>query len=229
MLESRHEQCVNCMRATGFNPAFYNATFVSPQQQAYNAGPHIVYLAHFGCSLIKVGITHERRGIRRLLEQGARMAVVLARFEDAHGARSLEALVAGEFDVAETVRGARKRRLLGAAFKPKTAQRELLATVECIANLREDVGREPEVLSLDGHYGLPALWEGDPVDISMTVPLAISGTCLGMVGDILVMAGPGAQSPERFMCSMRGFSGRAMEVSTQTRPNQATGQMRLQF
>ena len=49
--------CPACQEATGFNPSFYHTDFVSPQQRAYNAEPHIAYLAYFSPAHVKAGIT----------------------------------------------------------------------------------------------------------------------------------------------------------------------------
>ncbi|HVZ33517.1 MAG TPA: DUF2797 domain-containing protein, partial [Polyangiaceae bacterium] len=120
-----YEQCNECFRATGFNPAFYNAMSISPEQQRRNREPHVVYLAHFGAGTLKVGMTYERRGIGRLLEQGARAAALLARFPDAYAARELEERVARVLGIPEAIRPARKRHLLGAPFSPEQARLEL--------------------------------------------------------------------------------------------------------
>ena len=71
----RYEQCLVCRNKTGFNPAFYHAKTISKQQETLNQNPHFVYLAYFAPELIKVGISQEARGIRRILEQGARAAI----------------------------------------------------------------------------------------------------------------------------------------------------------
>ena len=71
-VETKYENCVKCRNRTGFNPAFYHATEVSEQQQQINQQPHYLYLAYFAPGVMKVGISQEARGLRRLLEQGAR-------------------------------------------------------------------------------------------------------------------------------------------------------------
>lgn len=231
-LDAGYSQCPECMRATGFNPAFYNADSISPQQQRHNATPHLVYLANFGLGLLKVGITHERRGVRRLLEQGTRMGVILARFDDAYGARGLEAQVVQEFGVAETVRAARKRKQLAAPFRPEVAEQELLRMVERIAEVRSDVDPAPTTLAFDGRYGSIALSSLSAVDLSEPDDdgvVAISGDCVAMVGDVLVVQGRGAQAAERFMCSVGALEGCAIELGDDVRQNRVSGQMALQF
>jgi hypothetical protein len=219
------EQCTRCWRATGFNPAFYHALDVSPQQERRNLEPHVVYLAHFGCSTIKVGMTHERRGIARLLEQGARAGVVLQRFEDAHRARALEEAIARELGVLETVRAARKRHLLGAPFALATAERELEEQIERVRELGAEIAQSPEVQCFDRFYGGPALFAHALTDLSETEPLAISGTCQGMIGDVLVMQ----QGNRHYMLSLGNLVSQRVRLSASEQPNRLMGQLGLPF
>lgn len=219
------EQCTRCWRATGFNPAFYFALEVSPQQEKRNLEPHLVYLAHFGCSTIKVGMTHERRGIARLLEQGARAGVVLQRFDNAHQARALEEAIARELDIFETVRGARKRHLLGAPFSEASAQRELQEQIERVRELGAELVQSPEVQLFDRFYGGPALFAHALTDLSETEPLTISGTCQGMIGDVLVMQ----QSNRHYMLGLGNLVSRRVRLSTSEQPNRLMGQLGLPF
>jgi len=203
------EQCFACRRATGFNPAFYNAEELSPQQQLRNLEPHLVYLAHFGGATLKVGMTHARRGIHRLLEQGARMGVLLVRFNDAYRARALEERIARDLDILEAVRPARKRHLLGAPFSPDAVRAELLTRVEQIRVLEPGIELRPELLELDGYYGGSGLFERSFTDLTETEPLAISGRCVGMIGDVLLTE----QAGQRFMLSLRGVLARRVRIA----------------
>ncbi|HEU4580158.1 MAG TPA: DUF2797 domain-containing protein [Polyangiaceae bacterium] len=219
------EQCLACHRATGFNPAFYNAPELSAQQQLRNLEPHLVYLAHFGAGTLKVGMTHARRGIHRLLEQGARMGVLLARFEDAYRARALEERIARDLDVPEAIRPARKRHLLGVPFSAPVVQAELRARVEQIQLLEPELRIEPELVELDRFYGGSALLEKTFTDLSETEPLAISGRCAGMIGDVLLTE----QAGQRYMLSLGALVGRRVRLAPGEQANRVMGQMRLPF
>jgi hypothetical protein len=222
------EQCGDCFRATGFNPAFYFAQRISPEQQRRNQEPHVVYLAHFGASTLKVGMTYERRGIGRLLEQGARAGALVARFPDAYAARELEEGIARELGVPEAIRTARKRHLLGAPFSAAVARAELEAELRRIAELRPDLSLRPELFELDSHYGGSVLFEqplcSQPLqDLSESEPLAISGRCLGMIGDVLITA----QAGRRFMLSVGDLVARRVRLSSHEQPNRVSGQLAL--
>ena len=102
-VDGKYENCLKCRDRTGFNPAFYNADSVSAQQEKINQNPHFVYLAYFAPGVIKVGISQEERGIRRLLEQGARLALKLETFSSALIARQYEAKIARLDGIVETM------------------------------------------------------------------------------------------------------------------------------
>lgn len=219
------EQCNACFAATGFNPAFYNAQQVSPQQRRRNREPHVVYLVSFGLGLLKVGITHAPRHRSRMLEQGARLGAVIARFPDADRARELEADVARSTDIAEAVRSARKRHLLGAPFALAAARTELRTRLLELAESRAELDGNAQILHLDSDYGGADLFEGQITDLSETEPLAISGHCLGMVGDILVML----QAGQRYMLSVGPLLAQNVRLCPGERQNRFVGQLGLPF
>lgn len=219
------EQCGPCFRATGFNPAFYFANEVSPQQHRRNLEPHCVYLAHFGGGTIKVGMTHARRGVDRLLEQGARVGVLLARFGDAYRARRLEEAIARGLSLPEAVRPAKKRALLEVPFSAAAALAELDEQVQRVREIAPEVELSPEPVELDEYYGGAAVFERPLVDLSESEPLAISGQCVGMIGDVLVMA----QSGRHYALSVSALVSRSVRLSADEQPNRKLGQLGLPF
>jgi hypothetical protein len=208
-----YDQCRLCQQRTGFNPAFYNAASVSPQQQERNRQPHILYLAHFAPGVVKVGISHAGRGIARLVEQGARSYLLLRTFPDAHQAREAEARIARLNGIAETIQIRQKLQLLARPYDPAAAATELNAVRDrLLADLGLDlIGAEPE--SLDHYYletGAPQL---DAV-IDLTKDQLISGQCLGMVGGILITT----QSDNVYALSLSKLKGYRVTISDRARP-----------
>lgn len=190
--QEKDDMCPACKEATGFNPSFYYAETVSPQQRAYNQTPHYVYLAYFSDRHIKAGISSETRGIGRLLEQGARAARIVGRFPNADEARALEAALCSQPSIFETMRASLKARLLAEeAFSPNEACCALKTCSEELAQVPEvrDAGfslsEEPQDLSAY-YFGGPS-----PSASELQIPegheLECAGTCMGMVGDKLVM------------------------------------------
>ena len=124
-VDGKYENCLKCRDRTGFNPAFYNADSVSAQQEKINQNPHFVYLAYFAPGVIKVGISQEERGIRRLLEQGARLALKLETFASALIARQYEAKIAGLDGIVETMPIHKKLELIKQPFDRADGEEKL--------------------------------------------------------------------------------------------------------
>ena len=124
-VDGKYENCLKCRDRTGFNPAFYNADSVSAQQEKINQNPHFVYLAYFAPGVIKVGISQEERGIRRLLEQGARLALKLETFSSALIARQYEAKIASLDGIVETMPIHKKLELMKQPFERATGEEKL--------------------------------------------------------------------------------------------------------
>lgn len=70
--------------------------------------PNLLYLAAFRDGSIKVGTTTEKRRERRLTEQGAWRAVIVARADDGYLVRHVEDAVTAEIGVSQSVLVARK-------------------------------------------------------------------------------------------------------------------------
>lgn len=183
IVDKKYEQCPACQNRTGFNPAFYHATSVSKQQEQRNLEPHFLYLAHFGKNVTKVGISYAGRGHSRLLEQGARTAIILETFPTAHIARQYEAQIAALPGIAETIQPRKKIELLGEAYDPTIGARELL---NMQTSLEKTLGKEfakNGPVHLDQHYfptRTPKLSDGfDCTPLGKT-----SGIMIGALGSL---------------------------------------------
>jgi hypothetical protein len=183
-VDAKYEQCAACQQRTGFNPAFYNANSVSSQQEARNQEPHILYLARFGKGVIKVGISYAKRGILRLLEQGARDAVVLDTFPTAHIARQYEAKIAAMSGIIETLQLRKKLSLLETAYDHQEAERELLETKQRIEEALKVTFTGSSMINLDPLFfpeGTPNLSES----FCTSDQKLLSGRVIGSLGTLL--------------------------------------------
>ena len=187
----KDDMCPACREATGFNPSFYFAETVSPQQREYNLTPHFVYLAFFSPQHVKAGISSETRGIERLLEQGARTARIVGRFENADEARGLEAALCAQAGILETMRASLKARLLAETrYNPAEAARVLEQATERMQGIGAvtAAGFAPEeIQDLSPYYfGGPS-----PDESELQIPEGhddeCAGVCSGMVGGMLLM------------------------------------------
>lgn len=188
-LPAQFDHCRHCQNKTGFNPAFYNASSVSPQQQARNAQPHFLYLAHFAPGVVKVGISWAERGLRRLLDQGARSCLIIKTYPTATVARQYEAKTAALPGIAETLQAKKKHALLVQTYDAAQGAEELIAVRD---RLRRDVGITPDdstPVALDSFYMQKPLEQ----PIILDTEHKISGRCIGMIGNLLVVEQNGQQ------------------------------------
>lgn len=209
----KDDMCPACREATGFNPSFYYAETISPQQRTYNETPHYVYLAYFSPQHIKAGISSETRGIERLLEQGARAARIVGRFPNADEARGLEAALCSQPQIFETMRASLKARLLAEEpYNPKAACNTLdarageLAKVPAVHEAGFSLAEPAQDLS-SSYFGGPS-----PDVSELQLPEGheseCAGTCLGMVGDKLVMQ----QRSFGYVVSLKEWKGHAVDL-----------------
>jgi hypothetical protein len=183
-VNEKYDQCATCQQRTGFNPAFYHATTVSPQQEEFNLEPHILYLAHFGRGIIKVGISRAARQHSRLLEQGARSAVILDTFPTAHIARQYEAQIAALPGIAETLQIRKKISALTEPYSINDAVEELSLTREMVESTLAKTFSKNSARSFDEVYFASAKPQlSDSVET--TDHDMISGKTIGMLGSFL--------------------------------------------
>lgn len=211
--DTKDDMCPACQEATGFNPSFYHADFVSPQQRAYNLTPHYVYLAYFSPIHLKAGISAEVRGIRRLLDQGARAARVVGRFPDAYEARDLEAALCAQQGVSETMRQGKKMELLANERYGFTEASDVLdaavarlTAVEIVQRAGFDAS-EPALDLSPYYFGGPS-----PACNDLQIPNGDSsvcgGCCVGMVGGALVFE----QGGMNFLVSLKDWQSREVDL-----------------
>lgn len=181
--DKKYSVCPACQKRTGFNPAFYHATRVSPQQEARNAEPYHLYLASMGEGYIKVGISWHGRGIKRLLDQGARAGLILETFPTALIARQYEAKIVRMPGMHETTSTRTKLALLGQPFSAERATEQLLAAKERAESECGVSFSGGDVLCFDDHYGADSFTATDMTPL--TEP-AISGTVVAVIGDIII-------------------------------------------
>lgn len=209
----KDDMCPACREVTGFNPSFYYAETISPQQRTYNETPHYVYLAYFSPQHIKAGISSETRGIERLLEQGARAARIVGRFPNADEARGLEAALCSQPQIFETMRASLKARLLAEEpYNPEAACNTLdarageLAKVPAVHEAGFSLAEPAQDLS-SSYFGGPS-----PDVSELQLPEGheseCAGTCLGMVGDKLVMQ----QGSFGYVVSLKEWKGHAVDL-----------------
>ena len=183
-VDGKYENCLKCRDRTGFNPAFYNADSVSVQQEKINQNPHFVYLAYFAPEVIKVGISQEERGIRRLLEQGARLALKLETFSSALIARQYEAKISALDGIVETMPIHKKLELIKQPFERATGEEKLR---QKLLEIEQKIGvsfPKSELIPCEDYF------QTNGIDLTRAVPMKdqnhLAGRVRSIIGPILI-------------------------------------------
>ena len=183
-VDGKYENCLKCRDRTGFNPAFYNADSVSAQQEKINQNPHFVYLAYFAPGVIKVGISQEERGIRRLLEQGARLALKLETFSSALIARQYEAKIARLDGITETMPIHKKLELIKQPFDRADGEKKLQ---QKLLEIEQKIGvsfPKAKLITCEDYFYTAG------VDLTRVVPMKdqnqLAGRVRSIIGPILI-------------------------------------------
>lgn len=186
-VETKYEQCKECMAKTGFNPSFYNADSISANQEEYNTHPHILYLAYFSPNDIKVGISHSGRNLSRLLEQGARLAYILDTFPSANVARHYEARISRLDGIVDNVKLGRKLELLNQSFDSKEAETLLKSKKQFIEEqIQINFSANQLILTQDYFFAPTFKIEQLRQAINVADQAKIAGKFVGMLGQILL-------------------------------------------
>ncbi len=184
--------CDKCKTINGFNPAFYNAAKISPQQAMYNNTAHIVYMAYFSEKCIKVGIASKKRYMTRLLEQGARAAIVLDEFSNANLARNLEKRLCSNEEISETVFSEKKLFLL---LSEKYSYKRAEEILNKYVNRYYRGLAITKVLNLSPYYMDPTFESISMSRIINAEEVSISGKLIGLIGEYIIVEQDGIFFP----------------------------------
>jgi len=94
-----------CMKCTG------EECINESQRNACKKNKYYIYLAAFS-TILKVGISYERRIMERLIEQGADMGAKIGMVQDGKLARTIEQKIRSELNISDRVTGAEKHSML---------------------------------------------------------------------------------------------------------------------
>lgn len=167
---------------------------IDPAVAEHLRQPNLLYLAAFRDGSIKVGTTTQKRRDKRLREQGAWRAVVLARADDGYAVRVAEDAVTVELGVTQSVSIGRK--LDGMVTpKPNDALESLLGeTADAVRKLLKSLA-DPKVMTLDEAWERPGSDHADWIGLhryplrldSGSHDLEVSNAC----GRMVVLRRPG--------------------------------------
>ena len=178
------EQCSACQKRTGFNPAFYHAKTISEQQQKLNQQPHALYLAYFAPDVVKVGISQAHRVKQRLLEQGARRAIILETCSSALIARQYEARISELPSIVEHLRRQTKLKLFQTSYDDSLARNELESTLAHVEASLATKFSDAQPFETEPHFYRESIDITKVIDV--TEQLQLTGTIVAVVGSDLI-------------------------------------------
>ncbi len=172
----------SCVRCTG------NTCLATPERwETCRITDYVVYLAIFGDSILKVGVSTENRLFTRWVEQGADFGVILERVTGGKLARQIESKIGKLEGIAKQVRSQRKVVMLFKSPDRKSAKELVHAFLKNNGLLNE----YPEymIIPLSKYYAFPNI-KRNPYSLftmrNNSRNLRIVGEVVGMKGSLLI-------------------------------------------
>ena len=134
--------------------------------------------------MIKVGISQEARGIRRLLEQGARLALKLETFASALIARQYEAKIASLSGIMETVAASKKLGLIKQPLNTTAAEQTL---ADALMRIHHQLGLDfpnRTLITCEDYFHTDGRDLSSVID--MTGNRVLAGTVVSVIGSVLI-------------------------------------------
>lgn len=154
------------------------------QRASCEESMYYVYLAAFG-SLIKVGISHERRLLERLIEQGADFGAKVACVKDGKDVRSMEQEIMKHLNIVDFVRGNMKQQRI--FTDPNACVASIFSSIRALrTNGFSQHLVPPEIYDLRDYYNLSKI-SYNPEPVCVEKGLELSGTVVAAKGNVLVV------------------------------------------
>lgn len=189
----------------------------SEQELAQIDGAHVVYLALFDKTLIKVGVSQKERKVLRQLEQGSHYTLFIAETPDGVAARQIETLFR-KSGIADKIKPSQKKNFLCPELSEEDGKRILLdlfsthdVILEAFSYLKEYLLDSPEFCSWSDFYGLPSIQSRKkPLHfISLAEGDSVSGKVVALKGSFVVL-----ETPDEFVfIVMKNLFGRVVDFS----------------
>lgn len=173
-----------CIRCTGEKCINEKRRDECKEEQYY------IYLAAFN-SILKVGISLDRRFIERLVEQGADFGAVVGRVKDGLAVRQVEQRIAAALGITDRVRGDEKKRML--FCNPNTATANISQAIKKLRQEFPEYLIPPQIFDLRRHYRLHNVLF-DPKGLSISDEMLLKGSVVAAKGNIIVLQNGGFSS-----------------------------------
>ena len=129
--QAQINQCEYCKRRDISNVyTVGDFTFYPELKKVLDEEKYVLYLAQFGDSITKVGISRKSRYINRWIEQGADFAVLVAEFQGPDEIYKAESYISNRYNIKDRVRATEKLKAL--KYDPQKAIQNLSSKLELL-------------------------------------------------------------------------------------------------
>ncbi len=179
MLDDQFFMCIRCSGKECINPRRRNEC---------RTGMYFVYLAAFG-SVIKVGVSHERRILERLVEQGADFGAKIAYVKDGMLVRKVEQEIKEHLGITDRLSGKEKNN-----FIISDPDMEVANIMSSIKRLRNNGFNQhligPRIYDMRGYYRIFDL-DGSPRFMEIGEGKDVCGKVAAVKGNLVILKNAG--------------------------------------
>ncbi len=179
-------QCNNCAIRDNFSLCFRcsgDKCINEKRRSECAREDYFIYLAAFD-SILKVGISFEKRFLERLVEQGADFGALVGRIRDGLNVRRVEQEISSSLGIVDRVKGSEKRRML--FCNPNVAMANIK---RAITKLKSDFSQyiiEPRIFDMRSYYKLHNVFFS-PKELCISEKSELEGSVVAAKGNIIVL------------------------------------------
>ena len=174
-LEDDYFFCIRCDGSSCTNPK---------KRDECKKNYYYIYLAAFD-SVLKVGISYERRIMERLVEQGADFGAKIARVQDGMAVRQIEQRIKKEVNLVDRLTGTQKNKMIFG--NPNASIASIFKAINALrSNGTAKYLIQPEIYDMRQYYGLENIMSR-PREISVEDDMNIDGKVVAAKGNLLII------------------------------------------
>jgi len=178
--------CIDCRKSDRFSLCMQctGEECINPKRRdECKEEEYFVYLAVFD-SLIKVGVSLDRRIIERLVEQGADFGARLMQVKDGKEVRIIERNIMNTLNITDRVRGNQKAERI--FCNPNVAMKNLYKNIINLKNLFPEKLNNIEIHDLRNYYRLHNV-KKDPKLLKVSNGIKLEGRVVAAKGNIVIL------------------------------------------
>ena len=222
-------QCENCLGRANILPCLRCTGDVcrnaAKRDFCIQPDNHALYLASFASGVIKVGVSRWERRTQRLLEQGAKTAIIVAQ-NDGQMIRRYEALIT-KFGYIDRLTSSEKLGYLSRSASTEELLVELHQALDTIRLRMNATWIEPEVIELPDYPSIPGLefsklWKPNKKGDSASI---LKAEIVNITGRLLILKDLDANNQQPIAVDVKDLVGYRVQPASED--SYTSGQMQL--